>query len=77
MQPDRAPLFCAYQMKAEDAQAIFVLPDLMFAHRAKRIAGLALVELLPLMAWASWFTEAGGLMAYSADYASLVRRLPV
>jgi putative ABC transport system substrate-binding protein len=55
----------------------FVLPDLMFAHEAKRIADLALAERLPLMAWGGWFTEAGGLMAYSADYATLVRRLAV
>ena len=30
-----------------------------------------------MMAWGGWFTELGGLMAYSADYASLVRRLAV
>jgi putative tryptophan/tyrosine transport system substrate-binding protein len=66
-----------HQMKAEGAQAVFVLPDVMFAHEAKRIADLALAERLPLMAWGGWFTEAGGLMAYSADYATLVRRLAV
>jgi putative ABC transport system substrate-binding protein len=66
-----------HQMKAEGAQAVFVLPDLMFAHEAKRIADLALAERLPLMAWGGWFTQAGGLMAYSADYAPLVRRLAV
>ena len=66
-----------HQMKAEGAQAVFVLPDLMFAHEAKRIADLALAERLPVMAWGGWFTEAGGLMAYSADYARLVRRLAV
>ncbi len=66
-----------HQMKAEGAQAVFVLPDVMFAHEAKRIADLALAEKLPVMAWGSWFTEAGGLMAYSADYTSLVRRLAV
>jgi putative ABC transport system substrate-binding protein len=66
-----------HQMKAEGAQAVFVLPDLMFAHEAKRIADLAVAERLPLMAWGGWFTEAGGLMAYSADYATLVRRLAV
>jgi putative ABC transport system substrate-binding protein len=66
-----------HQMKAEGAQAVFVLPDVMFAHEAKRIADLAMAERLPLMAWGGWFTEAGGLMAYSADYATLVRRLAV
>ena len=33
-----------HQMKAEGAQAVFVLPDMMFAHEAKRIADLALAE---------------------------------
>jgi putative tryptophan/tyrosine transport system substrate-binding protein len=65
------------QMKAEEAQAVSVLPDMMFASEAKHIANLALAERLPLMAWGGWFTELGGLMAYSADYATLVRRLAV
>ena len=66
-----------HQMKAAGAQAVFVLPDVMFASEAKRISDLALAERLPLMAWGGWFTEAGGLMAYSTDYASLSRRLAV
>ncbi|WP_245435664.1 ABC transporter substrate-binding protein [Microvirga calopogonii] len=64
-----------HQMKAERAQAVFVLPDMMFASEAKHIADVALAEQLPVMAWGGWFTELGGLMAYSADYASLVRGL--
>jgi putative tryptophan/tyrosine transport system substrate-binding protein len=66
-----------HQMKTEGAQAVFVLPDVMFASEAKRIADLALNERLPMMAWGGQFPGAGGLMAYSADYASLVRRLAV
>jgi putative tryptophan/tyrosine transport system substrate-binding protein len=66
-----------HQMKREGAQAVFVLPDMMFASEAKHIADLALAEKLPMMAWGGWFTETGGLMAYSADYGSLVRRLAV
>jgi putative ABC transport system substrate-binding protein len=50
---------------------------MMFASEAKHIANLALAERLPLMAWGGWFTELGGLMAYSADYETLVRRLAV
>lgn len=65
------------QMKAEGAQAVFVLPDLMFASEAKHIADLALAEKLPVMAWGGWFTKLGGLMAYSADYGTLVRRLAI
>jgi len=64
-----------HHMKAEGAQAVFVLPDVMFASEAKHIADAALAEKLPVMAWGGRFTELGGLMAYSADYASLVRRL--
>jgi putative ABC transport system substrate-binding protein len=64
-----------HQMKAQGAQAVFVLPDLMLAHEAKHIADLALAERLPMMAWGGWYTEVGGLMAYSADYSRLSRRL--
>jgi putative tryptophan/tyrosine transport system substrate-binding protein len=64
-----------HRMKAEGAQAVFVLPDVMFASEAGHIADVALAERLPVMAWGSQFTELGGLMAYSADYESLVRRL--
>jgi len=64
-----------HRMRGEGAQAVFVLPDVMFASEAKHIADAALAEQLPVMAWGNWFTELGGLMAYSADYESLVRRL--
>jgi putative ABC transport system substrate-binding protein len=66
-----------HQMKVQGAQAVFVLPDVMFANEAKRIVDQALAEKLPVMAWGGWFTEHGGLIAYSADYAGLVRRLAV
>jgi putative ABC transport system substrate-binding protein len=66
-----------HQMKVEGAQAVFVLPDVMFASEAKRIADLALTERLPVMAWGGWFTRAGSLMAYSADYGYLLRSLAV
>jgi putative tryptophan/tyrosine transport system substrate-binding protein len=63
------------QMKAEGVQAVFVLPDVMFAHEAPRIAALALEHRLPTMAWAPWYTQAGCLMAYSADYDEMQHRL--
>jgi putative tryptophan/tyrosine transport system substrate-binding protein len=63
------------KMKAENAQAVFVLPDVMFAWEASRIAALALEHHLPMMAWGGWFTQAGGLMAYSAQYDQMNRRL--
>lgn len=62
-------------MKAKNAQAVFVLPDLMLAQEAPRIAALSLKHRLPTMAWGLWFTKAGCLMAYSAKYGYLVYRL--
>ncbi len=63
------------QMKAEGAQAVFILPDLMFASEASRIADLALEHGLPTMAWGGWFTSVGCLMAYSSDYGEMTHRL--
>ncbi len=70
---DLAIAFAA--MKAESAQAVFVLPDLMLAHESSRIAALALEHRLPTMTWAFWYTNAGCLMAYSAPYDDLSYRL--
>ena len=70
---DLARAFTA--MKAENAQAVFVLPDLMLAHEAGRIAALALEHRLPTMAWGTWYTPAGCLMAYSARYDLILHRL--
>ena len=64
-------------MKEQGIDAVFVLPDLMLAQEAKQIAELALADRLPVMAWGNWFAEAGCLMAYSADYGSITRRLAV
>jgi len=63
------------RMKADGAQAMFVLPDLMFGSQALRIAELALAAKLPTMGWGDWFTKAGCLMSYSADYDRMTRRL--
>jgi putative ABC transport system substrate-binding protein len=63
------------QMKAEGAQAVFILPDLMLASEASRIADLALEHGLPTMAWGGWFTSVGCLMAYSSDYDAMNHRL--
>jgi len=62
-------------MRAENAQAVFVLPDLMLSYSAHRIAALALEHRLPTMAWGTWFTQAGCLMAYSARYDVIAHRL--
>lgn len=55
-------------MKAENAQAVFVLPDLMLSYEASRIAALALEHRLPTMAWGYWYVDLGCLMAYSTWY---------
>lgn len=62
-------------MKAEGAQAVFVLPDMMLADQAPRIASLALEHELPTMAWGNWYSKVGCLMAYSAQYGELIYRL--
>jgi putative ABC transport system substrate-binding protein len=63
------------EMQAENARAAFVLPDVMFAWEAERIAALALEQHLPSMTWGSWYAEAGCLMAYSAKYEQMDYRL--
>ena len=63
------------RMKAESVQAVFVLPDLMLGYEASSIATLALEHRLPTMAWGSWYTRAGCLMAYSSDYGGMDHRL--
>jgi putative tryptophan/tyrosine transport system substrate-binding protein len=63
------------EMANEGVGAIFVLPDLMLASEAERIGRVALAHRLPTMAWGSWFTKAGVLMAYSAEYPNMTRSL--
>ena len=63
------------QMKEEGAQALFVLPDLMFASEAALIGDLAIKYRLPSMTWGSWFAELGCLMAYSSNYDAMNMRL--
>ena len=70
---DLAPAFT--EMGREAVNAVFVLPDLMFSSEAQQIAELALRHHLPSMAWGGWFTKAGVLMAYSAEYGDMARGL--
>jgi putative tryptophan/tyrosine transport system substrate-binding protein len=63
------------QMQSEGVGAVFVLPDLMLADQAERVGRLALSHRLPTMAWGQWFTKAGCLMAYSAEYPNMTRSL--
>jgi putative ABC transport system substrate-binding protein len=63
------------EMVKEGVDAVFVLPDLMLSDEAAQIGELALQRRLPTMAWGGWFTKAGGLMAYSAEYGDMSRTL--
>lgn len=60
---------------ADEAQAVFVLPDVVLAQAAPQIAALALEHGLPSMAWGGWFTDSGILMSYSTDYYAAQHRL--
>src|SRR5215470_6629759 len=65
----------AFDAMAKDRpDAVFILPDLMLARQAKRIAELSLTHRLPTMSWGRWFVSAGGLIAYAADYNAMERR---
>jgi putative ABC transport system substrate-binding protein len=70
---DLASAFSA--MKAESAQAVFVLPDMMLGSEASRICALALKHRLPSMAWGYWYANLGCLVAYSTWYPDLSYRL--
>jgi putative ABC transport system substrate-binding protein len=63
------------RIKSDGAEALFVLPDLMFAAEAKRIADLAFAAKLPTMSWGDWFTRAGCVMSYAAEYGQMIHRL--
>jgi putative ABC transport system substrate-binding protein len=63
------------KMSAEGMGAVFVLPDMMLASQAERVGRVALLHRLPTMAWGQWFTKAGCLMAYSAEYPKMTRSL--
>jgi putative ABC transport system substrate-binding protein len=63
------------EMAKEGAGAVFILPDLMLAGQAERIGRVALSHRLPTMAWGQWFSKAGCLMAYSAEYPNMTQSL--
>lgn len=62
-------------MKAENAQVVFVLPDMMLAWESPSICALALEHGLAAMTWGFWYANDGCLMAYSAWYPDLEYRL--
>jgi putative ABC transport system substrate-binding protein len=61
-------------MAMDGVAAIIELPDAMLYAQRHRIVDLALQHRLPMMSAFRDFVEAGGLMAYGADIADLLRR---
>ncbi len=56
------------------AEAIIVLPDLMFEQHVGRIVELAALQRLPAVYYTRSFVAAGGLMSYAPSYPQLFRR---
>ena len=63
------------EMKANNAEAVFVLPDLMLADAAGHISNLALENGLPVMSWGYWYADVGCLISYSTWYPDLSYRM--
>ena len=56
------------------AGAVSVLPSVVFFNERKRLVDLAVRNRLPAMYFAREFVDAGGLMAYAANYPDQYRR---
>ncbi|MBI2159635.1 MAG: hypothetical protein HYU25_04455 [Candidatus Rokubacteria bacterium] len=61
-------------MARHGAQALVVTPDPMLHRERRLLVDLAARRRLPAIYFARDLVEAGGLMAYSADFADLARR---
>src|SRR5262245_1636273 len=61
-------------MTRERAGALLILPDQIFLSQRSQIAELATKRRLPSIYGQGEYAEAGGLMAYSANFPDLVRR---
>ena len=59
---------------AARAEAVIVLPDLMFEQHIGRIVEFAAMQRLPAMYYARSYVEAGGLMSYAPSYRQMFRR---
>jgi len=58
----------------EHAGALVVLPDPLFRDQQRRILDLAAKSRLPAMYWSKDLVEAGGLMAYGANFPDAMRQ---
>ncbi|MEK7387115.1 MAG: ABC transporter substrate-binding protein [candidate division NC10 bacterium] len=61
-------------MRKERAEALVVLPDVMFFDHQERLTTLAAKSRLPAVYGEREFADAGGLMAYGPNYDDLFRR---
>jgi putative ABC transport system substrate-binding protein len=61
-------------MTRERAGALLILPDGLFVNRRREIAELAVKRRLPSVFGIGEYAEAGGLMAYSANFLDQQRR---
>jgi putative tryptophan/tyrosine transport system substrate-binding protein len=61
-------------METWGADALYILPSIIFASEAQHIADLASWHELPTMHWYKPYAAMGGLMAYGVDYPTLQRR---
>lgn len=69
---DFEPVFA--ELDAWKADALYLLPTIVFAYEAQQIADLAKWRGLPSMHWYKPYAAMGGLMAYGVDYPTLQRR---
>ncbi len=65
------------EMAAWKADALYIMPTVVFAYEAQQIADLARWHRLPTMHWYKPFASLGGLMAYGVDYPTLQRHAAV
>lgn len=69
---DLEPAFV--EMERWQADALYLLPTIVFAYQAQPIADLARWYHLPSIHWYKPFATMGGLMAYGVDYPTLQQR---
>jgi len=62
---------------AAHADAVYILPNRLFAVQMQRIADLALFYRLPTVHFYSRFPDVGGLMAYGVDLKAVHRRVAI
>jgi putative ABC transport system substrate-binding protein len=59
---------------SDHAQAVIVLPDLMFDQNKTRLIGLSAAHRLPTIYYARWYVEAGGLASYASSFVAQFKR---